>query len=86
MSALEEYGTAVLDGKIIACKRIKQVFERLLNAMYQPGQYHFDEQIADRHIGFIERFCKQSQGKIGTPLKLELFQKAKQLLYQSLRY
>lgn len=77
MNALEEYGTAVLDGKIIACKRIKQVFERLLNAMYQPGQYHFDEEIANRHIGFIERFCKQSQGKIGTPLKLELFQKAR---------
>ena len=77
MTWLEEYGTAVLDGKITACRRIKQVYEKLLNDLHNPGQYHFDEDIANKHIGFIERFCKQAQGKAGTPLKLELFQKAK---------
>lgn len=77
MTWLEEYGTAVLDGKISACKRLKQMYERLLNALYNPGKYHFDEQLANRHIAFIETFCKQAQGKLGTPLKLELFQKAK---------
>jgi len=77
MTWLEEYGTAVLDGKINACHRIKQVYEKLLNDLHNPGQYHFDEDIANKHIGFIERFCKQAQGKAGTPLKLELFQKAK---------
>jgi len=77
MTWLEEYGTAVLDGKIVACRRIKQVYEKLLNDLNNPGQYHFDEDIANKHIGFIERFCKQAQGKAGTPLKLELFQKAK---------
>ena len=77
MTWLEEYGTAVLDGKINACKRLKQMYERLLNALYNPGKYHFDEQLANRHIAFIETFCKQAQGKLGTPLKLELFQKAK---------
>jgi phage terminase large subunit-like protein len=74
---LEEYGTAVLDGKIVACKRIKQVYERLLNNLHNPNEYHFDEDIANKPIDFIERFCKQAQGKIGTPLQLELFQKAK---------
>lgn len=77
MTWLEEYGTAVLDNKIIADKRIKQVYERLLNKLYTPDQYHFDEDIGNKPINFIERFCKQAQGKIGTPLKLELFQKAK---------
>ncbi len=77
MTWLEEYGTAVLDGKIVACSRIKQVYERLLTQMVNPGKYHFDESIANRHIDFIETFCKQSQGKIGTPLTLQLFQKAK---------
>lgn len=77
MTFLEEYGTAVLDGKIVACKRIKQVYERLLNNLYNPNQYHFDVDIANKPIDFIEKFCKQAQGKIGTPLKLELFQKAK---------
>jgi len=74
---LEEYGTAVLDGKIVACKRIKQVYEILLNKLYNPQEFHFDEEFANKHIDFIERFCKQPTGKLGTPLKLELFQKAK---------
>jgi len=77
MTWLEEYGTAVLDGKIVACKRIKQVYERLLNKLYSPNEYHFDEDIANKHINFIEHFCKQPTGKLGTPLYLELFQKAK---------
>ena len=77
MTFLEEYGIAVLDGKIVACKRIKQVYEKLLNNLYNPNQYHFDVDIANKPIDFIEKFCKQAQGKIGTPLKLELFQKAK---------
>lgn len=77
MTWLEEYGTAVLDNKIVADKRIKQVYEKLLNKLYTPDQYHFDEDIGNKPIDFIERFCKQAQGKIGTPLYLELFQKAK---------
>lgn len=77
MTWLEEYGTAVLDGKTAACKRVKQVYEKLLNSLYAPDEYHFDETIANKHIEFIEKFCKQAQGKAGTPLKLELFQKAK---------
>ena len=78
MNWLEEYGTAVLDGKIAACKRIKQVYERLLTQMIRTdGQYLFREDLGSRPIRFIERFCKQAQGKLGTPLRLELFQKAK---------
>lgn len=77
MTYLEEYGTAVLDGKIVACRRIKQVYEKLLNDLYNPQRYHFDEAIANRHINFIETFCKQSAGDIGAPLELQLFQKAK---------
>ena len=38
--------------------------------------YYFDEDVGERPILFAERFCKQSQGVIGAPLKLELFQKA----------
>ena len=42
-----------------------------------PGEFHFDENIANRHIEFIERFCKQPTGKLGVPLRLQLFQKAR---------
>ena len=77
MSYLEIYCKDVLSGKIVACEKIKQVCEMLLNQIYSPGEYHFDEEEANRHIDFIELFCKQPTGKLGTPLKLELFQKAR---------
>lgn len=77
MSFLEIYCKDVLSGKIVACEKIKQVCEMLLNQIYSPGEYHFDEEEANYHIDFIELFCKQPTGKLGTPLKLELFQKAR---------
>ena len=77
MTDLELYCTSILDGKINACRRIKQVCERLLEDLYNPGQWHFDHDIARRHVDFIEKFCKVPSGRLGQPLKLELFQKAR---------
>lgn len=78
MTFLEEYGHAVLSGKINACHRIKQVYKMLLDNLENPkGNWIFDKEAANRPIEFIETFCKQSQGKMGEPLKLMLFQKAK---------
>ena len=65
VSALEEYSTAILDGKIIACDKIKKVSERMLHDMANPGRFHFDLDIANRHIGFMEKFCKVPSGKLG---------------------
>lgn len=75
MSAIEQYAVAILDGKIKACRRIKQMYEKLLYQYYNPGQWHFDQAIADRHINFMERFCRQPES--GQPLRFELFQRAK---------
>lgn len=77
MTDLERYCTDILDGKINACRRIKQVCERLLEDLYNPGQWHFDHDIARRHVDFIEMFCKVPSGRLGQPLRLELFQKAR---------
>lgn len=77
MTSLEKYCTSVLDGEIVSCRRIKQVCEMLLEDMASPGEFHFDPDIADRHIKFIETFCKVPSGKLGAPLRLELFQKAR---------
>ena len=77
MTNLECYCTGVLDGKIVACNRIKQICEMLLEAVACPGEFHFDPDIAARHIKFIETFCKVPSGKLGAPLRLELFQKAR---------
>ena len=76
MNWIEEYGVQVLDGKINSCYKIKKQYEKLLNDLAHQDQYHFDEDLANRPIEFIERFCKQAQGRIGAPIRLEPFQKA----------
>ncbi len=77
MTELEKYCTDILDNKIVACKRIKQVSEMLLDQLYNPKEFHFDIDIANRHIQFIEKFCYLPSGKLRQPFKLELFQKAR---------
>lgn len=77
MSYVLEYAEAIQDGKILANDYIKAMYSRLADVAIQPGKYHLDLEIANMHIDFIETFCKQSQGVMGQPLKLELFQKAK---------
>ena len=77
MTDLERYFTALLDGKIPACRRMKQAAERLLEALACPGEFHFDPDIAQRHIEFIQRFCRVPSGRLGEPLQLELFQRAR---------
>ena len=57
---------------------MKKQAERLLNALYKPERYHFDYDIANKHIRFIENFCCYPSGKkMGQPFKMELFQKAR---------
>lgn len=77
MSALKTYCTAILDGRIVACEKMKKVSEILLTRAENPGRFHFDLDMANKHIGFIETFCKVPSGRLGTPLRFELFQKAR---------
>lgn len=77
MSDLVPYFTALLDGKITACDKMKRVSEMILDGYENPGEYHFDPEIAEAHISFIEKFCKVPAGNIGEPLRLEQFQKAR---------
>lgn len=77
MTFMEQYFTALLDSRINACDKMKRVSEMLLDDLYVPGEFHFDEEIANYHIDFIQRFCKVPAGDVGAPLSLELFQKAR---------
>lgn len=77
MTEFEQYFTSILDNKIVACDKMKRISDILLNNFYNPGEFHFDYEIAKKHTDFIEKFCKLPTGKIGTPLRLELFQKAR---------
>ena len=77
MIPLVEYFTGIVEGKITAGEKMRLTAQRILADYYNPGKYHFDEEKANRPIQFIENLCKQPSGKIGSPLKLELFQKAR---------
>lgn len=77
MTDLERYFGGIADGSIVACEKMKRIADRLLGQLTSPEAYHFDEEIARRHVDFIERFCKQPSGELGKPLKLELFQRAR---------
>lgn len=77
MIELEQYFGGIIDDKIIACDKMKRVSEKIIERFLAPDQYHYDHEIASRHIDFIEKFCRQPSGRLGTHLNLELFQKAR---------
>lgn len=74
-----EYWDKIDSGEIVACRRIKQQYEKLVDDIKNPKEpFVFDLELANKPIEFIETFCMQAQGKnMGKPLLLELFQKAK---------
>ena len=79
MNYVREYWRKIESGEIVTSRRVKAVYGRLMEEMDSPAAdspYYFDEETGERPIIFIERFCKQSQGTLGAPLRLELFQKA----------
>lgn len=77
MTEFEQYFTSIADGKIVACDKMKQAADMLLTRFYSPDEFHFDYEIARSHTEFIEKFCKVPSGKLGEPLQLQLFQKAR---------
>ena len=77
MTEFEQYFGGILDGKIVACEKIKRVSFLLMEEFLKPEEFHFNYEIAKKHTDFIELFCKQPSGNIGEPLNLQLFQKAR---------
>lgn len=79
MNYIREYVELIKRGKIKTSARVRKVYTRLLKEIDRPPKnfkYYFDEETGERPISFIETFCKQSQGELGAPLELELFQRA----------
>lgn len=76
MTELERYYTSVYDGRITACLKIQKQAEKILESYITPGEFHYDNEIAQRHIRFIETFCKIPSGDLGAPFILEPFQRA----------
>lgn len=76
------YLAAIERGEEVVSHEIRAVYERECLWMDKPPEdpdwhFIFDAGRGLRPITFIERFCKQSKGKLGAPLHLQLFQKAK---------
>lgn len=77
MNYIKEYINEIEKGNIVAGRKIIKIYKRLLEESEDKSlPFYFDEEIGERPIAFIETFCKQSEGEIGKPIKLELFQKA----------
>jgi phage terminase large subunit-like protein len=92
MTYIEEYYNKILSGEIIACKKIKAVYKKLVNDLKKPKTvsffnkitdkteehtYIYDEKKANRPIQYIERYCKHSKGRWAEKsVVLELWQKA----------
>lgn len=77
MVEFEEYFGGILNGKIVACEKMKTISYKLMEQYMNPGEFHFDHEIACKHIEFIEKFCHVPAGNIKTKIQLELFQKAR---------
>ncbi len=77
MNYIKEYVHEIEKGNIVAGRKIIKIYKRLLEESEDKSlPFYFDEEVGERPIIFIETFCKQSEGEIGKPIKLELFQKA----------
>lgn len=77
----KEYMGMIKSNDEVVSEKVRAVYERECSWMQHPPvdfPYFFDESEGERHIQFIERFCKHSKGKFaGQPVVLEPFQKAK---------
>lgn len=80
----KEYLARIRAGEIPASAKVRAVYERECAWMDAPPPgfpYYFDEAAGQRHIDFMQKFCRQSKGKSGRKLiKFELFQLAKMQL------
>ena len=79
MNYINAYLEEIESGRIKTSRRVYAVYKRLQKQQQSPPKgfaFYFDEEAGERPIEFIEKFCKQSQGIIGEPLQLQLFQKA----------
>lgn len=77
ISEAERYFQDVVDGKVIAGAKI-QVLAFMLLPRFEKGykRWHFDYELANRPVKFVETECYVPSGRMGRLMSLEPFQKA----------
>lgn len=76
MNYIRTYWNLIQNKSIKVSSKVYRQMEMLINDLDVPSKYHFDEELANRPIEFIEKFCKHSKGKwAGKPVILDLWQK-----------
>ena len=74
---ISRYWKKIESGEIEVSSKVYRTMKELIDIVDgKDKKYHFDPLLANRPIWFIEDLCKQSKGRVGRPIKLELFQKA----------
>lgn len=74
---ITDYYTKIVNKEVLVNDLVKKQYDILANASEKnTGEFHYDEEVAAKHINFMEFFCKQSQGQMGAPIKFEPFQLA----------
>lgn len=71
------YAEKIARDEITVGRHVRMVYEQLMREMADEAcPYFFDPKAGDRPVRFIETFCRQAEGQIGAPIKLDLWQKA----------
>lgn len=74
---IREYWELIESGQETVSKKIEKTYRMLINALDNPGKYHYSGKRANHAIEFIENYCRHSKGRLGGQLiTLELWEKA----------
>ena len=78
MNHVKKYLKEIHNGNETVGVKVRTIYERECAWMDDPQfRWHFDEDVGEKPIRFIEKFCRHSKGKwAGKTIKLEPFQKA----------
>lgn len=78
MNYIREYWDKIQSGEIVVGKKVRRQFQILIDLLDNPRDpWVFDEELANLGIEFIEKHCKQFEGKwAGQEIELLLWQKA----------
>ena len=78
MNWVLEYHRQIQAGEVVVSKRVRKVYEGLAKDILNPRDpWVFDEELGNRPIEFIERFCRHSKAQwMRQPIRLDVWQKA----------